>query len=597
MPIADAHTHVRYPAAQKTVEQNDMPETIILRRYRVMGSCGTGGFGTVLACWDTRLQRRVAIKRMRLAPLINQTAQIPGATIAQADATIEEALSEARTASRLEHPGIVAVHDFAIENQIAYLVMEYVDGMTLSELLSRVEGGTLTHDEVAYLAQELGAALAFAHHAGVLHLDIKPSNIMLTHEGKIKLCDFGMAALSSAAGFADARGGTVGYMPPEQIEGGTVDERADIFSMVVVLVQALTGTNPFAADTAEQSALAIRRGIRPRLSKKNPTLAGITEQTIMACLDADPALRPTNADQVADDMAFGLGDPEEGAASISSLTSQEDGLDDDEWEGERIPLAVRFPWLASAVVRGLTAIAASLLTAELLPHIPLTQSVPIVPGVLAVAAAVACWTPLAGLLIPLLFALALLPAGNGPSILLAVTIIACFGTLWFKQIHTQTASLALLVAPALGQNAAAAAVAGCNSDVPRAAISAGFAWLLTQLKLLLIPVGFQLAKASTKLPLLISFPSLIRLGGCILAACLASIIGRPEASRTRFIIGQISCCGIVCFSQLVAARMENGGIWPAPTWETVGVAVLLTIFVSLISALQESRHFEDEESK
>ena len=131
MPIADAHTHVRYPAAQKVVEQNDMPETMILRRYRVMGSCGTGGFGTVLACWDTRLQRRVAIKRMRLAPLINQAAQIPDATIAQADATIEEALSEARTASRLEHPGIVAVHDFAVENQIAYLVMEYVDGCLL----------------------------------------------------------------------------------------------------------------------------------------------------------------------------------------------------------------------------------------------------------------------------------------------------------------------------------------------------------------------------------------------------------------------------------------------------------------------------------
>lgn len=572
-----------------------MPETMILRRYRVIGSCGTGGFGTVLACWDTRLQRRVAIKRMRLAPAANAAA-VPDATLATADATIEEALSEARTASRLEHPGIVTVHDFAVEGQIAYLVMEFVDGMTLTELLARVEGGTLTHDEVAYLARELGQALSFAHQAGVLHLDIKPSNIMLTHEGKIKLCDFGMAALSSAAGFADARGGTVGYMPPEQIEGGTVDERADIFSMVVVLIQALTGINPFAADTAEHSAAAIRRGIRPRLSKKDPTLAGITEQTLMACIEADPGLRPTNADQVADDIAFGLGDADKGAVSIASLTSQEEELDDDEWEGERIPFSMRFPWLPSALVRISTAGAAALIAFELLPHTPLAPTLPLVPAIVIVAGLSALWTPLAALLISILFTLSLYMAGDGVSLALGIIVVVTLSVLGVRQRRNQTASLALLIAPALGQGAGSAALASCSPTTALSAITAASAWLLTQLKVLLVASNFELAQVGGQALQLISAPSLIRFGGCVLAATLANVVG-CSSSRRRVVLSQLACASIVSFTQLIAGRMENDGIWPPLAWENVGIAVLLSLLVSLVVLLQEPRQFEDEESR
>ncbi|KXB61847.1 hypothetical protein HMPREF1868_01693 [Olsenella sp. DNF00959] len=170
-----------------------------------------GGFGTVLTCWDTRLQRRVAIKRM---PLVAQ------GTGAAGTSTVMEALAEARTSSMLAHPNIVTMFDFEADRHWAYLVMEYVDGLTLSELLARVEGGTLTNDECAHLVRSVGNALAFAHENGVLHLDIKPTNIMIERSGTIKLCDFGMATLASATGFGDARGGTVGYMPPEQIEGG-----------------------------------------------------------------------------------------------------------------------------------------------------------------------------------------------------------------------------------------------------------------------------------------------------------------------------------------------------------------------------------------
>ena len=164
-----------------------------------------------------------------------------------ASSTLGEALAEARTSSLLAHPNIVTVFDFEVDGPYAYLVMEYVDGLNLAELLARVEGGTLTHDEAACLVQSVASALGYAHENGVLHMDIKPTNIMIDRTGTVKLCDFGMATLASAAGYGGARGGTVGYMPPEQIEGDLVDERTDVFSLAVVVWQALLGASPFAA--------------------------------------------------------------------------------------------------------------------------------------------------------------------------------------------------------------------------------------------------------------------------------------------------------------------------------------------------------------
>ena len=210
-----------------------IPEETLLGRYRVLARRGAGGFGTVCTCWDTRLQRRVAIKRI---PLL-ATEDADGISASTAD----EALAEARTACLLAHPNIVTVYDFEADGTYAYLVMEYVDGLNLAELLARVEDGVLTHDECAHVLRSVAAALTYAHENGVLHLDIKPTNIMIDRQGTVKLADFGMATLASAAGYGGARGGTVGDMPPEQIERDLGDERADIFSLAVVVWQALTG--------------------------------------------------------------------------------------------------------------------------------------------------------------------------------------------------------------------------------------------------------------------------------------------------------------------------------------------------------------------
>ena len=174
-----AHTPSSASASQQYAD-------VLLNRYRIMNARGTGGFGTVLTCWDTRLQRRVAIKRLPLSG-------------SGAASTLGEALHEARTASMLAHPNIVTVYDFEVEGPYAYLVMEYVDGLNLAELLKRVEGGILTHDEAACLVQSVASALGFAHENGVLHMDIKPTNIVIDRTGTVKLCDFGMATLASAA--------------------------------------------------------------------------------------------------------------------------------------------------------------------------------------------------------------------------------------------------------------------------------------------------------------------------------------------------------------------------------------------------------------
>ena len=161
----------------------------LLKRYRPLETRAAGGFGSVEICLDSRLQRRVAIKRM---PLASPDARTPLETTAAA-------LAEARTASMLQHPNIVQVIDFTYDSAHAYLVMEYVDGMTLEEFLQQVEGHSLTYDEAACIADALVQALSFAHENGVLHLDIKPANVLIDRNGHVKLADFGMATLASAA--------------------------------------------------------------------------------------------------------------------------------------------------------------------------------------------------------------------------------------------------------------------------------------------------------------------------------------------------------------------------------------------------------------
>ena len=231
MPLFSQHTARFSPDAP--LEGTSSRE--LLKRYQPLETLATGGFGSIEICRDTHLRRRVAIKRIPLTD---------GAGMPASD--IMDVLREAHTAAMLQHPNIVQVIDFTHDTAYAYLVMEYVDGMSLAEFLHRVDGHSLTFDEAAAIADALGQALTFAHANGVLHLDIKPANVLIDHSGNVKLTDFGMARLSSAGGFGGSRGGTIGYMPPEQldIETGTVDERADVFALACVIYEACAAAPP-----------------------------------------------------------------------------------------------------------------------------------------------------------------------------------------------------------------------------------------------------------------------------------------------------------------------------------------------------------------
>ena len=316
-------TSQRAHPAQAPAPVPDPPGTAaasLLKRYRPLETRAAGGFGSVEICLDGRLQRRVAIKRMPLATPRDRTSH----------ETTASALNEARTASMLQHPNIVSVIDFTYDSAHAYLVMEYVDGMSLEEFLAQVEGNSLTYDEAACIADALVQALSYAHENGVLHLDIKPANILIDRSGHVKITDFGMATLTSAAGFGGARGGTIGYMPPEQLRGDVVDERTDIFSLASLLYEALCGTAPFRAASPIDSMTLINEGVEPP-SAVLPRIPGLSEEALLTALDPDPAMRMRSVSDFGDRFLAGLGSPREGRRSLARMI---DLLTSEEEEGE-----------------------------------------------------------------------------------------------------------------------------------------------------------------------------------------------------------------------------------------------------------------------
>ena len=299
--------------------------TTLLKRYRPLETRAAGGFGSVEICLDSRLQRRVAIKRMPLMAdaRMNATA-------------VETALQEARTASMLQHPHIVSVIDFTFDSQYAYLVMEYVDGMSLQEFLAQVDGHSLTYDEAACIADALGQALSFAHENGVLHLDIKPANVLIDRSGHVKLTDFGMATLSAAAGFGGARGGTIGYMPPEQLNNEEVSQQTDIFGLACVLYEALCGTAPFRAGTPADSMDRIIKGV-VYPSDLLPNMPELSEAALVSALSPMPRDRPTSVSDFCDRFLARLGSPREGRRSLAAMVAELTARAEDGQEQEAAP--------------------------------------------------------------------------------------------------------------------------------------------------------------------------------------------------------------------------------------------------------------------
>jgi len=278
-----------------------MPTGLLLGRYRLTETAGHGGFATVEVAWDTRLQRRVAVKRIALRN--------------SADPTARASLREARTAALLNDANIVNVLDFEVTDNEALIIMEYIEGPNLVTLL-RNSSTLLDLPSIAAITRDVGNALIHAHENQVLHLDIKPANILFDLKGNAKVTDFGMASLSARVGFAEPQGGTVGYMPPEQIEGQQVDERTDLWALAILIYQLLVGNNPYLVADAEESLRRIETVNLPLPSQVRSDLDPAIDLLFISALSAEPAWRQSSIKTFVDALLPHLGNTRSGRAAL-----------------------------------------------------------------------------------------------------------------------------------------------------------------------------------------------------------------------------------------------------------------------------------------
>ncbi len=262
---------------------------ILDNRYHLRAVLGSGGFAVVFLADDTLLSRTVAIKMLRPFSLA-----IEGEGEAERDmaARLSRATfrREALTAATLSHPHIVTIHDVSPETDSPYIVMEYIDGISLSERMK--QEGVLPVEETLRIAREILQALCEAHACGIIHRDIKSQNILLTGDGQVKVADFGIAQLSGSSEFDIGRRvlGSAETMSPEQTEGRVVDSRSDIYSLGILLYEMTTGYLPFTGDPATVAFMQVNE--KPKYpSVLNPGIPAGLEQIIMTALEKGPENR------------------------------------------------------------------------------------------------------------------------------------------------------------------------------------------------------------------------------------------------------------------------------------------------------------------
>lgn len=275
-----------------------------LGRYRIEEQLGAGGMGVVYRAYDTRLQRDVALK---VLPERSKTD----------DATRKRFRREALALSRLNHPNIATVHDFDSHDGLDFLVMELIPGVTPA-----ANRAGLPEQDVLKFGLQLAHGLAAAHSAGVLHRDLKPANLKVTPDGRLKILDFGLAQLqrpiSSAAETETApvdasAAGTLPYMSPEQIEGGPVDERSDVYGAGAVLYEWLTGRRPF--ETSSPKLVHSILNEEPTAPRSvNGAISPGLEQVVLKAIDKNPDRRYQSAKELAVDLGRLLGGSESGRA-------------------------------------------------------------------------------------------------------------------------------------------------------------------------------------------------------------------------------------------------------------------------------------------
>ena len=262
-------------------------------RYEIIKTIGEGGMANVYLAHDTILDRKVAIKVLR-------------GDLSNDEKFIRRFKREALSVSNLSHPNIVEVYDVGEEDGNYYIVMEYIEGKTLKQLLQK--RGALTLTEVIDIMSQLTDGLAHAHEAYIIHRDIKPQNIMIEDNGRIKITDFGIAMALNSTQLTQTNSvmGSVHYLPPEQANGKGATVKSDIYSLGILMYELLTGSVPFKGDTAVEIALKHMKEKVPSVRKQNPTIPQSVENIILKATAKNPKNRYDSVREMHADLETAL---------------------------------------------------------------------------------------------------------------------------------------------------------------------------------------------------------------------------------------------------------------------------------------------------
>lgn len=267
-----------------------MATKVLAGRYELFERIGEGGMSVVYKAKDKLLNRFVAIKILK-PQFIND------------HKFIDSFRRESQAAASLSHPNIVNIYDVGREGNIHYIVMELIEGKTLSDYIH--EQGPMSYPKVIVLSKQIAAALSFAHKNHIIHRDVKPHNIMITPSGTAKITDFGIAKAVNAATIVDNTEGIIGsvhYFSPEQARGGYVDEKSDIYSLGIVMYEMLTGRVPFDGDNPVNIALMHINGEMVPPSKLVEGVPPALEHIILKCTDKYPVNRFVSADELIESL-------------------------------------------------------------------------------------------------------------------------------------------------------------------------------------------------------------------------------------------------------------------------------------------------------
>ncbi|MBQ1493299.1 MAG: Stk1 family PASTA domain-containing Ser/Thr kinase, partial [Blautia sp.] len=267
---------------------------IIAERYEIAGKIGAGGMADVYKAKDHKLNRYVAVKVLK-------------AEFRQDASFVKKFRSEAQAAAGLTHPNIVSVFDVGDDDGVYYIVMELIEGITLKEYI--LKKGKLSVKEATSIAIQVCMGLEAAHNHGIVHRDVKPQNIIISNDGKVKVTDFGIARAASSNTISSNVMGSVHYSSPEQVRGGYSDEKSDIYSLGITLYEMVTGQVPFDGDTTVAIAIKHLQEEMTPPTAYTPELPFSLEQIIFKCTQKSVGRRYDRMEEIIADLKHSLVDP------------------------------------------------------------------------------------------------------------------------------------------------------------------------------------------------------------------------------------------------------------------------------------------------